>query len=603
MSTSLRAFGALLTLAGALTCTFAAAQSFGDLPQSQQARVIQAATGNQQTTTQQTTNQQATATAPLQDMPLTSSPVFAPSVQESAPRTSWQQGTYGPRFNTPPADKSMVQPFGAELFTGGFRGVRADGLNPQYQILPGDQITLRVWGAVDIDRILPVDAQGNIFIPTVGPVHVMGSSHSQLDGVVRAAVRRVYSDNVSVYTNLQGVQPVAVFVTGYVNKPGRYAGVPSDSILYFIDQAVGVDNQLGSYRNIRLQRDGKTLAVLDLYDFIINGDMKHPQLQNGDTILVEARGPVVTVHGDVGRPYQYELDTAEQLVLNGGRLTALAQLKPGVSHALIRGMRDNGPIADYLTLDKFAGATVANGDDVMFFADHQQNNIVVQLEGMYQGPSHFVLPKDARLQELLNLIAVEPDLTDFENVSLRRISVAQQQKQSLEDSLNRLETTYLGAPSSTQEEAAIRAREAELISDFVAKARLVEPNGRLVVANNDSLVDIRLQDGDIITLPSRTDSVLVSGEVYIPQAAIFVPGKTVKDYIKGAGGFSQHADEDRILVVRLNGEVRRAQEVMLRPGDEILVMPAVTTKNLQLAATITQILYQVAVAARVALDL
>lgn len=530
----------------------------------------------------------------------------APPANETPSNTNWQQGTYGPVMPTKPMlNPADIKPFGSELFSGGFRGIRADGLNPEYKILPGDQITLRVWGAVDIDRIMPVDAQGNIFIPTIGPVQVMGASHSQLDGIVRSAVRKVYSDNVSVYTNLQGVQPVAVFVTGFVNKPGRYAGVPSDSVLYFIDQASGVDDQLGSYRRIRLIRQNQTIAELDLYQFILNGQLLHDQLQNGDTIIVENRGPVVTVQGDVGRPYHYELHP-QQLTsnaLSGAAITELTQLNAGVSHALVRGTRASGPFANYLALTDFATTPLNNGDEVLFIADQYDNHIVVQLEGEFMGQSHFVLPRNVTLQQLLNIIPIEPMLTDFENISLRRTSVAERQKQSLDDSLRRLETTYLGAPSSTAEESAIRIREAELISQFVAKARQVEPNGRLVVAHEGEIVDIRLQDGDIITIPPRTDAILISGEVYIPQSVVFVPGKTAMDYIQGAGGFSQHADKKRVLVVRQNGEVRNASDVTLRPGDEILILPAVSTKNLQLASTMTQILYQIAVATKVALDL
>lgn len=546
------------------------AQSFGDIPTAQQVRQLQA------------------------------------PVEETPSNTNWREGTYGPIMAAQQqANPEDIKPFGAELFTGGFRGIRADGLNPEYKILPGDQVTLRVWGAVDIDRVLPVDAQGNIFIPGIGPVQVMGSSHSQLDGIVRSAVRKVYPDNVNVYTNLQGVQPVAVFVTGFVNKPGRYAGVPSDSILYFIDQASGVDDQLGSYRRIRLIRQNETIAELDLYQFILQGQLNHAQLQNGDTIIVENRGPVITVHGDVGRPYHYELHPQQQSSngLTGAAIKELTQLNAGVSHALVRGNRSAGPIANYLPLADFATTALSNGDEVLFVSDQHDQQIVVQLEGEFMGQSHFVLPKNVTLQQLLNIIPIEPQLTDYENISLRRIAVAERQKQALEDSLRRLETTYLGAPSSTAEESAIRIREAELISQFVSKARQVEPNGRLVVAHNGEIVDIRLQDGDIITIPARSDAILISGEVYIPQSVVFVPGKTAMDYIRGAGGFSQHADKKRVLVVRQNGEVRNADDVTLRPGDEILVLPAVSTKNLQLASTMTQILYQIAVATKVALDL
>ena len=96
---------------------------------------------------------------------------------------------------------------------------------------------------------------------------------------------------------------------------------------------------------------------------------------------------------------------------------------------------------------------------------------------------------------------------------------------------------------------------------------------------------------------------LFRSEVVVPQAMVYTQGMTVMDYINSAGGFTQHADEDQILVVRQNGAVRRAEEVELRSGDQILVLPEPPTKNLQLATSITQILYQVAVATKVAIDL
>ena len=115
----------------------ATAQSFGDVPSDQRANVLRAVSNLQQ-------------------------PVSA---------TNWKAGTIGKgAADKPAASSAAIKPFGSELFSGGFRGTRADGLNPDYKILPGDQITLRVWGAVEIDRVLPVDAQGNIFIPILSSV-------------------------------------------------------------------------------------------------------------------------------------------------------------------------------------------------------------------------------------------------------------------------------------------------------------------------------------------------------------------------------------------------------------------------------------------------
>ncbi|MCA8866590.1 polysaccharide export protein [Halomonas sp. SBBP1] len=515
------------------------------------------------------------------------------------PRADWRSGTVGPVVSAP-QDPDVLPPFGANLFSGGFRGAMGDGLNPDYRIKPGDQVTVRAWGAFELDRVLPVDAQGNIFIPGSGPLNVEGQNSQEVDASVRQAITSVYPDNVEVYTNLQGVQPVAVYVTGYVENPGRYAGTPNDSLLYFLDQSGGIDQDLGSYRQIRVVRDGRDVATVDLYDFLINGNIPRPQFKDGDTIVVEERGPAIAVGGDVHREYRYEMTGT---TLSGAELVNLARLRSGVSHVLLRGDRESGPIAQYFPIDMFYGQTIRSGDDVQFSADKRSETIVVEVEGSYYGPSRYALPRDARLSELLDAIAVPENMTAVESISLRRESVKEQQEQSLEDSLRRLETTYLGASSSTNEEAQIRVQEAELIQNFIQRAGELEPSGRLVVAYNDRISDIRLQDGDVVTIPEVSDSMLISGEVLVPQAAVYRPGMNVIDYIESAGGFTERADDDHILVVRQNGAVENARNVNLRPGDEILVMPAPPTHNLQLASTITQILYQVAVATRVAVDL
>jgi protein involved in polysaccharide export with SLBB domain len=522
------------------------------------------------------------------------------SVDESS-LTDWRTGGYSAVSSQQlPKKVDQVRPFGAQLFDGGFSGVRADGLNPDYRLVPGDQVTLRIWGAIELERILPVDAQGNIFIPSVGPLQVQGLRNGELNNRISSAIQSVYPENVHVYTNLQGVQPVAVFVTGYVTNPGRYAGTPDNSILYFLAQAGGVDSQLGSYRKIRVLRDNRLIAEADLYNFLYKGELVRPQFQDGDTIVVEPRGADIVVVGDVEREYRYEL-TSHQI--SGRVLIQMARLKPQVSHALLRGDREGEPVAYYLSLSEFADINLENGDEVLFSADRRDETIVVQIEGSYYGPSRYALPRDVHLQEFLDAIAVPRELTAVQNVSLRRISVAEQQKQALDDSLRRLQTAYLGASASTPEEANVRMQESRLISEFVQRASQVEPDGRLVVAINNKVVDIRLQDGDVITLPENSDSILIGGEVLVPQSVVFKPGVSVAEYIEAAGGFTERANVDQILVVRQSGETQIDKGVTLRPGDKILVLPKAPTKNLQLWASITQIIFQIAVITKVAFGL
>jgi protein involved in polysaccharide export with SLBB domain len=139
--------------------------------------------------------------------------------------------------------------------------------------------------------------------------------------------------------------------------------------------------------------------------------------------------------------------------------------------------------------------------------------------------------------------------------------------------------------------------------DFVKRAGHVAPNGRLVVANGKKIADIRLQDGDVITLPTKSDSVLVSGQVLVPTSLVYQKNWTLEDYINKSGGFTDQANEDKIVLIRQSGEVLADSTAMIKPGDEILVLPKVPTKNIQLATSVSQILYQIAIAAKVAFAL
>lgn len=511
----------------------------------------------------------------------------------------WKSGTYG-QLGAESVQLESIRPFGSQLFDGGFSGLRSDGLNSDYKVTPGDQVVLRIWGAIEMERVLPIDARGNVFIPTIGPVKVQGLSHKDLDTRIRGAVRSIYPENVNVYTQVQGVQPVGVFVTGFVLRPGRYAGTPNDSAIYFLNQAGGIDDNMGTYRSIKVIRDRKVIETIDLYDFVLNGQMARPQFRDGDTLVVGERQASVVVTGDVERPYRYELAKSEMI---GSSLIKLTHMKAGVSHVLLRGDRSSGPLTGYLSINEFLKQPLQNGDEIVMSIDKRYDTIVVEVEGSFYGPSRYSLPRDIMLQDFLDSIAVPREITDTSSISMRRESVAIRQKESLNESLKRLETTYLGASSATNEEASIRVQEAELITKFIARASKTKPSGRLVVATNDHIANIRLQDRDIITIPEKSDSLLISGEILVPQSVVYDSSKRVEDYIKGAGGFSQHADESRILIVRKNGEVRAADEVALKPGDEILVLPKVPTKNLQLATSISQIIYQIAIAARVATDL
>jgi hypothetical protein len=173
----------------------------------------------------------------------------------------------------------------------------------------------------------------------------------------------------------------------------------------------------------------------------------------------------------------------------------------------------------------------------------------------------------------------------------------------LEISLRVLERSALTARSMTMEEAALRGREADDVIRFIDRARQVQPRGQVVLAGREGVMDTLLEDGDVLVIPERSSIIMVHGEVTHPTAIAYDSRSTVADYVELAGGTMQRKSDTRILLVRQDGTFVESGRARPNPGDEILVLPKVGVRSMEVARGITQILFQIAVVAQVALDL
>lgn len=137
---------------------------------------------------------------------------------------------------------------------------------------------------------------------------------------------------------------------------------------------------------------------------------------------------------------------------------------------------------------------------------------------------------------------------------------------------------------------------------FVDKARKIQPLGKVVVADKGIIANIQLEQGDQIVIPNKTDLIQVGGEVLMPQAVVYNANADLDDYVAWAGGFTERANDQRIAVVHANGLVEFKGQGNVQPGDQIMVLPKVDSKTMQSVKDITQIIYQIAVAANVAIN-
>ncbi|HND15216.1 MAG TPA: hypothetical protein PLN78_09575, partial [Pseudomonadales bacterium] len=135
------------------------------------------------------------------------------------------------------------------------------------------------------------------------------------------------------------------------------------------------------------------------------------------------------------------------------------------------------------------------------------------------------------------------------------------------------------------------------------------PLGQVLIAGAEQRDALLLENGDVLRVPTRDGLVLVSGEVLFPNAIAYDTALGLDDYVQQAGGYTQNADATRIVIAHRNGSFdeymnrkklfAREKPVVVVAGDEILVLPKIDVKSRQIWKDMTQILYQIAVSARV----
>ncbi len=530
------------------------------------------------------------------------------SQQTPVPTGAAPAGTPAPTTASSPQPPQLIDysgnlasdVFGAQLFTGAFARQGATQFNPDYAIATGDNVQVRMWGAFEFDSLLTVDPKGNIFLPHIGPVNVLGVRNQDLQMVVERAVRRTFRSNVFSYANLAAAQPVRVFVGGNVRRPGLYNGTSMDSLLHYIDQAGVIDPERGSFLDIQVKRGVDIRASINLYEFLLEGRMPLVQFADGDVIFVTARRNTLKVMGFAENPKRFEFTEPS---LSVERLVQLA--KPLAQATNVRIVRNSGKLrnVEYYSMKESGHIELKNGDEVEFTSDQRMGTITVRVEGEHLSAQEYVLPYGARLANLMQHVRFT-ERSDIDSIQLFRLSVKTRQKLMLQSALKTLESTVLTARSATQEEAQLRKTEADLILQWVERARSIEPTGQVVITQSKFRDELLLENGDILRIPTRDGLVLVSGEVLFPNTIAFDPKLDLDGYINLTGGYTQNADTSRVIIAHRNGSFEEAKNSAdIRAGDEILVLPKVDTKNIEITRAITQILYQIAVSARVLLTL
>jgi protein involved in polysaccharide export with SLBB domain len=186
-----------------------------------------------------------------------------------------------------------------------------------YQIGPDDELVVDVYGNSETTNRLKVSPEGSIRIPLVGPVSVGGLTIEQAKKRIINQLSTIYSGiskgETFVNVTIGNIRSIKVTILGEVNTPGTYT-LSSLSTVFNGLYVSGGPTENGSFRKIQLIRNNKVEAIVDVYDFIMNGAAKgNIRLQDQDIIKISPFEKRIEMKGEVKRPGLFESVKGENL--------------------------------------------------------------------------------------------------------------------------------------------------------------------------------------------------------------------------------------------------------------------------------------------------
>jgi polysaccharide export outer membrane protein len=304
-------------------------------------------------------------------------------------------------------DTSQLQQYGYDLFASEpntFAPVTDIPVPPEYVLGPGDEIKVQLFGKNNMELVLTVDREGAVSFPQIGPISVAGLDFAQAKALLAEQVNQKMI-GVSASITMGKLRTIRIFALGDVYRPGSYtvSGLATLSSALF---ASGGVKKNGSLRNIELKRNGRRIASIDLYDFLLRGDTsKDVRLLPGDVVFVPPIGNTVTIAGEVVRPAIYELrkesTVADVLKLAGGLMPKAYKDKALIERVAERGERK---VVNLSLLGDGAAVPVRNGDVIKVFSGTEFEKNQIMMIGNVKRPGKYAWEQGMHVTSLIHSI-------------------------------------------------------------------------------------------------------------------------------------------------------------------------------------------------------
>ena len=385
-----------------------------------------------------------------------------------------------------------------------------------YRLGPRDEVIIDVWGASENTIRQSISPEGTIQVSGLGPVQLSGMTVKDANAYLQREFSKIYSGisgsepTSQIKLTLGDIRTIQINIMGEVAVPGTYTLSSFSSVFHALYRAGGV-NKIGSLRSIKVVRNGKTIADLDVYDYLMKGKMKDDiRLQEGDVIIVNPYESLVRIAGKVKRPMFYEMKPTETVatILNyAGGFTGDAYKKA------VRIIRKSGREHQVYNVDEM--------DYSVFRLD--------------DGDS----------------ISVDAVLKRFENRVEIRGAVYRSGLYELSGTVNTVKQLIKKAEGLRGDAFLNRALLDRENEDLSHEVIAVDLGGLL----KGTVADIPLQKNDILYIPSIHDlkeeeTISIHGEVANPGTFLFSKNMTIEDLLVQSGGLLEAAATTKVDITR-----------------------------------------------------
>ena len=483
--------------------------------------------------------------------------------------------------------------FGSELFSNERDDYKIadDAQAPDDYILGlGDQIIIQYYGADSGEFFLEIDRSGSILLPKIGPVILNGLKLEEARRLIRSRVEAQLV-GVNATISIGKTKFINIFVAGNVNSPGVYSMPALSRVTHALYTAGGITD-IGTYRNIKVKRQGQVVGSVDLYDFLVNGDNSSDiNLHPNDVVLVGLSEKNIQVRGAVKRPGIYELKNDNIISI----INIFGGFSPGAD-------KEN---VSYSSLVSEAPSRVLNFTDIKEFNFYDGDNIFikykpssfvkinevernsfkssavrVKVQGEVLYPGEYLLENGETLSSLISRAGGVTKNAFLNGAVFTRENVRQREALRARQLADDVRRTVISA-SQTQSDNQINQTSFEFITgqleNYSGVGRVVINMSRALAGRADA--DIKLLDGDALFIPTKSSTISVFGEVRRESSFVFNNKYSIDDYITMAAGITRLADEDNIYIVRADGFVEMptgnwfkfGASRVLQEGDTIIV--------------------------------